>query len=409
MSVFIARQPIFDAQLDVFAYELLFRQGNATEYNSTDGNCATASVLTNAFGSAELGELTGQRPYFINFTESLLLSNVASLFPADRLYVEVLEDCRPLPEIIAACSQLRESGYTLVLDDFLYRPELEPLVQMADIIKVDFLLADADERRKTAERCRELGIPCLAEKVETAEEFQQAREMGYSLFQGFFFSKPSMYAVNDMPANRANSLQLLHELNQENSDIGQMESIIRRDVALSFKLLRLINSAAFALRRDVDSIRQALALLGMERIRRWASLVALSEAGQGLPDELVRMTLIRAFFCERLARACGREAMADNAFLMGSFSFIDTFFARPIEQVLEEIALNQSVKDALLGEFNDLGKIYRALTAYEQGDWAYVRDILEALGLDDPKGIGAIYTESVRQSQEMLAQIQPPQ
>ena len=301
MDVFVARQPIFDRRLNVYAYELLFRVGRENVFVDTDGDIATSSVITDSFLVIGLESLTRGRKAFINFTKNLLMDETATILPKDLLVIEILEDVMPSKGIITACKKLKDSGYVLALDDFVFEPKFTPLIKLADIIKVDFKLSGEEERRLLIQKFSSTKIKFLAEKVETQKEYEQAKEMGFSYFQGYFFSKPVIISSKDIPGNKINYLNILHEINLPEVDFNRIEGIVKHDVSVSYKLLRFINSAFFSFDAEVKSIKQALVLLGINEFRKWMSLIILKGMSEDKPKELLVISISRARFCELIA------------------------------------------------------------------------------------------------------------
>src|SRR6266516_4382848 len=287
MEVFVARQPIFDRLRNVFGYELLFRSGLENVFRHDDPDQATLKVINHSLFLFGLQELTAGTKAFINFTRDTLLSECATLLPKESVVVEVLETVEPDDDVVAACRSLKQAGYLLALDDFTMQSEANPLVGLADLIKVDFSLTNADERRYLVQTYTPRNIVLLAEKVESQEDFDQARAMGYSYFQGYFFSKPAIISGNDVPGFKLTYIQLLNEINKPEVDFKAVEDLIKREVSLSYKLLRYINSVAFSLRHRINSVGQALLLLGQSGIKRWGYIIVLADMGVSRPIELV--------------------------------------------------------------------------------------------------------------------------
>ena len=246
MDIFIARQPIFDIRQNVFAYELLYRSGIKNLYAGINGDQASSEVIGSSFLLFGLENLTMGKKAFINFTRKLLEDEVATLLPKESIVVEVLENVEPDKQMLSACIKLKELGYQLALDDFAYDPRFEPFIDLVDIIKVDFLQTSPQDRAALVQRIGNKNIKFLAEKVETKEDFNQALQAGYSYFQGYFFSKPNIVSGKDITSFKLTYLQLLQEIGKPDLDFDELEETIKRDVALSYKLLRYINSAAFS-------------------------------------------------------------------------------------------------------------------------------------------------------------------
>jgi len=384
LEVFVARQPIFDIDKNVFAYELLFRTGLDNFYDTElDGDESTTKLITNSFLLIGLDTITKQKKAFINFTKNLLINKAPTVIPNDILSVELLEDIEVDADVIKACSELKESGYEIVLDDFVYSDEYKPLVDLVDIIKIDFLQTRGDERREIVERFKGCGIKFLAEKVETVEEFQEAISFGYEYFQGYFFSKPVIISGRDIPTSKFSVLELINEINLPGVEFDKLEQIIKHDLSLTYKLLRFINSAYFSFSMKIESIRHALILIGMKEIKRWASIFALSTIGEDKPVELLNVSLVRAKFSEFIADEIGQKKNEHNFFLMGLFSVIDALLDRQMEDVLKDIYLDDEVKKALLSEENIYSNVYNLVVAYEKGDWENVNGFSKKIGVNE--------------------------
>ncbi len=385
-EIFVARQPIFDINKNIFGYELLFRSGLENFFDeSLDKDFASSKTLLDSLLVFGLDDLTMGKKMFMNFTEKVLLSELATAFPRELLIVELLENIVPTPEVIDVCQKLKKLGFVLALDDYEYTPTYRPLVDLADIIKVDFLATTGLERQTIMERS-DRPIQYLAEKIENNDEFEEAVELGYTYFQGFFFCKPIIVSSKDVPSYKMNLLQILRELNEPYINIDKIEETLGRDVSLSYKLMRFINSPAFGLAHEVRSIRHALNLLGFVELKKWMSLIVLSQMGSDKPGELMVNSIVRAKFCELIAdQSPSLKDRKKDLFLMGLFSFIDTFLNRPMDEVLAELPLSADIKDALLGEKNRFRDVLEFIVMYEKGNWEGVAGYAAALNLDNGK------------------------
>jgi len=402
MDRFVARQPIFDESLKVWAYELLFRSSPENFFVETDGDEATSRVIANSFLLFGIDAIAEDGRAFINFTRNLLIKDYAIALPRERVVVEVLETVEPDEEVVAACRKLKKHGFVLALDDFVADSALEPLVDLADIVKVDFMLTDAASQRRLASQLLPRGVRLLAEKIETHEQLHLAKDMGYTLFQGFFFSKPVIISRKDIPGNKLHYLRILKELGKPQVDLKNLARTISQDVSISYKLLRYVNSTAMGLRQQVTSIERAVYLLGEQGSRRWISLAVLTGLGEDRTPELVKTSLIRAKFAELLGVACGREDRRSDYFLMGLFSLVDALLGRPMAEILEELPLAEDVRAGLLGEENRMRAVLDLIAAYEQGDWRSFARRIEALGIDDSE-IPAHYCDAVQCQNDLLA------
>ncbi|MEM7292947.1 MAG: HDOD domain-containing protein, partial [Pseudomonadota bacterium] len=297
---FIGRQPIFDASMNLFAYELLFRDNNGGGIGSIDGGAATLQVISNTVSEIGLSNLVGQHFAFVNLTRHFLLHPELILFPPERTVLEILEDIEVDDAVIEGVANLRRRGFTIALDDFVPNPKLQPLIDLADIIKLEIPLLDAPTRKETVERLREQGKRILAEKVETVEEYEELKTLGFDYYQGYFFAKPKILSGKKLPSNRLALVELATKVHQPDIEIDELHRLVSTDVALSVKALRFANSAANGLRAPVDNLRQAITFLGTSTLKNWVSVLVMSDI-DGKPTELLTMALTRARLCELMA------------------------------------------------------------------------------------------------------------
>ncbi|ADH86761.1 EAL and HDOD domain-containing protein [Desulfurivibrio alkaliphilus] len=400
MEHFIARQPIFDTKGRVFAYELLFRSGLHNYFDSDDFDQASARVIANSNLLFTLDEMTGNTRAFLNCTEKVLLKGLMTTLPRQQAVVEILENVEPTPEVVQACKRLKEQGYTLALDDFVYHRNFEPLLDLADIVKVDFLLSDNKQQDEMARKLLPRGIKMLAEKVETHEVFEQAKAMGYQLFQGYFFAKPIIISRKDIPTNKIQLLRILKDIHAEDVDFKKLALAIQSEVSLTYKLLKLINSAAFALRQRVTSVLHALTLLGLREIRSWVSLLAISSMANDKPAELVVISLVRARMCEQLALLSQMGDRKSDLFLVGLFSLLDVIMSRPLNEILKEISIEDDVIAALTRADGPLFNILQLTIAMEKGEWDKVSQLATKMQIDEQQ-LPATYREAVAWAQEI--------
>jgi EAL and modified HD-GYP domain-containing signal transduction protein len=401
MDVFVAKQPIFDRKQEVFAYELLFRSGFDNFFSHPDQDQAASKLIADSSFLFGVESITGGKKAFINVTRDVLVKEYITILPKDLTVVEILETVEPDEAVIAACKKLKFSGYPLALDDFVYEERFRPLIELADIIKVDFLTTSREERGALVKKFAPLGIRFLAERVETREEFDLAMSMGYTYFQGYFFSKPVILAGKDIPGFKVTYLRILKEVNRAELNLDQIENTVKQDVALSYKLLRYINSPFFGWRKEVGSIKHALALLGDTNVKKWVSLVCLASMGEDKPAELVVTSITRAKFCEYLAAQVHMKNREQDLFLMGMFSLMDAIVDRPMSEILEEMPISQDIKVALSGGANLFREIYEYVLAYEKGDWDQVSEWSAKLRLKEPE-IPELYFKSVAWARQIF-------
>lgn len=382
-DVFLARQPIFDTEQNVYAYEILFRDGNINYFKEIDGDSATSQVIINTFQTFGIQNLTNRKPAFVNFTDKLINEGIATLFPKELLVIEVLETVVPTEDVIANCKLLKEMGYIIALDDFICKESYEPLVNLADIIKIDFIETTREEMVHMINKLRNRDTIFLAEKVETREEFEMAKVLGFSLFQGYFFSKPETLTSSTLQPIKLNYLGLINKFNDKEVDFEEIAEIVSRDVSMTYSILKLINSISFNLRRIIKSVREAVVILGEKEIRKWLILLALNGLGSDKPDEIVRLSLIRAKFGESIAHKTRYKDKAEDVFLVGLFSLLDVILDRPLEDILNEINLTKDIKDCLINKNGELEHICRIVFEYEKGNWEKVKIYSSLLKLED--------------------------
>jgi len=378
---FIARQPIFDKRLRVYAYELLFRGGPQNYFQPSKN--ATSSVIADSMTLFDLQTLTGHVRAFMNVDELALRLGAARLMPPDRIVVEILETVNPTDEIVKICRELRANGYVLALDDFVDDPKMAPLVELAQFLKVDFQLLDVDARERIAKKYNNGRLSLLAEKVETERELAEARQLGFTYFQGYFFCKPSMIETREIPGNKLILLQLLNAVAGPGLDYAGIEQLLKREPSLLYRLLRYLNSPLLGLRTEINSMREALSLLGEQESRRWVSIFAVVAMSSGKPPELVRTALTRAYFCEEFSSAAGLNEKKPSLFLMGLLSIADALLDKPIAEVLRTLPISEEVKTALVGGENRFRDVYELLLALERGEWPQLSARVERLGCDE--------------------------
>lgn len=392
-DAFVGRQPIFDKNKAVYAYELLFRNGRQTSAGVIDGNQASIQVMLNTFTEFGLDNIVGKHFAFINLTQELLNDELIQVLPRKRVVLEVLEDVTVDETLIKAVRELSRQGFIIALDDFIYRDDWQPLVEIADIIKLDVLTMENSEIEEHVRFLRPFNARLLAEKVETMEQFSYLKSLDFDYYQGYFLSKPTIVEGRRTSTNKASILQLLAKLAHPDPVLAKIESLIAQDVSLSYKILRYINAACFALPRKIESINEAIIYLGISNIRRIASMIAMSGFNDQ-PQEILLTALIRARMCELLAKATGHQN-TDTYFILGLFSALDIMLVMPMIKVVAELPLVEELEQALLDGGGDLGKALRCTLAYEHQQWSTV----EYTGLPGDE-ISTIYLKAVQWSNE---------
>ncbi|HIP82142.1 MAG TPA: HDOD domain-containing protein, partial [Desulfocapsa sulfexigens] len=398
MDFCIARQPIFNHNKRLFAYELLYRGDGEWNLGDVEGSRATSGLLSSTFLTEGMEKITGTKPCFINFTQELLLRNIHSVFPKNRLVIEILEDVEPTTEVVEACRKMVDQGYTLALDDFIYKPKFDPLIRLASIIKVDFKLTPLDSLEKllyTLSRFDHLKF--LAEKVETYEEFDKSLKLGFNYFQGYFFSRPEKIRIKELTSVKINLLRLLAEVSQKKTTITRLKEIVSVDVALTYKLLRFLNSVHFFLLEKVEFVSRAISFLGENRFRRFVMLVIISEIATEKPEELVRLAVVRAKFSELLAKHGGLQKYSNELFLVGLFSLIDAMLDKPIKELLHGLPMTDNITIALVDNRGPYAPVLEAVKNYEQSLKEPCLQNLKQIQVN-PRSVGGLYLQAVEYS-----------
>lgn len=375
---FVARQPIFDRTQNVFGYELLFRDGLENCFRA-EPEAASRSTLdsTLLFG---LSTLCGGRRAFVNCTRDVLLKDLLTLLPPDQTVAEILETVEPEDRVIAACKRLKGAGYLIALDDFAPNDPRVSLCDLADILKIDFRATKIEERAGLMRRFGSGKRKMLAEKLETPHEFRQARDMGFTLFQGYFFRRPEIMMAREVPANKLHYLRLLEMVCRAELDLQELEKRIKQETAICYRLLRYLNSPLFGFSLEIKSIRHAMAILGERELRRWIRLVVAVSAAEQKCSELVLTGLARARFCELLSTQLKSES---DLFLMGLLSVMDAILEVQMDVVLEQVPVDREIKAALLGQTGGLRPVYQLMLAQESGEWEQSSQLAEQLHLSD--------------------------
>nr|WP_312579275.1 HDOD domain-containing protein [Sedimentibacter sp.] len=364
MDVYVARQPIFDRNMNVFGYELLYRRSINNFYEGIDDNQATAELINNAFLTMHSHEITGGTKAFINFSHDMLVEDIPLLLPVESTVVEVLERVEINENVIAACKNLREHGYIIALDDFVFNESYLPLMEIAHIVKIEFPVVSYETQRKLIKQFKNK-IKFLAEKVETREEYQLAMDMGYDYFQGYFFSKPVIIKGKEIDSLNINLIKIMNLLNENEPEYQKITEIIEKDLGLSYKLLKLVNSVFFGSRSKIRYIKQALVQLGIIEIRKWIYVMMLKDIQIIENKELIKTCFVRAKFMELLALEMGMRDRQFEYFMTGMFSSVDVLLNKDMKEIVNDLVLTDDVREALLGGNNEIKKVLDMVINYE--------------------------------------------
>jgi len=401
MDQYIARQPILNVHKRLYAYELLYRGAEPYTLKDVSGNRATASLLSSTFLTRGIDEISGMRPCFINFTQDLIERNLPAAFPKGQIVIEILEDVEPSKKVMSVCRKLHEDGYKIALDDFVYKRKFEPLLEIADIIKIDVRLTPLDTITRTLHRLNKYKVKLLAEKVETIADFEKANKLGFTYYQGYFFSKPERIEIRELSSVKVNLLRLLAEVTRKETTMEKLRDIISIDIAISYKLMRFLNSAYFYRLQEVKTVKHAIAYLGEKELRRFVLLVVISELASEQPGELTRLALVRAKFCELLGEISPHKAISGELFIMGLFSLLDTMLGAPMEKIMDKLPIGRRVKDALAQRSGLLAGFLKVSMAFERNQQRKISSLLLELKIN-PQQVPESYLTAVRYANGLL-------
>lgn len=388
-SIFVARQPIVDIDGNLFAYELLYRNSDENSYPNVNPDKATMAVLINTFLTIGADVVVGQQLSFVNFTGTLLAQDIFSQMDAKRIVIEVLEDVEITPSLISRLQELRELGFKVAMDDFILGKQYEVhrnLFELVDFVKVDFINSTKEQRKKIETFTKEFtGICLLAEKIETTAQFEEAKASGYQLFQGYFFSKPEIIKGTEIPSNLNFHLEIIQKFSTESPNVAEIAALISRDVSLTYRLLRLINTHGFKREKEITSITQAIVTVGLEGTKKWLFALALREVGEGngrgKAKALVQNSLIRAKLCELLAIHLKKDN-PDEYFIAGMFSLIDAILRREVDEILPQISLSDKVYKTLKREQTDLMPFILIAESIEKLDIERTQILADEIGMN---------------------------
>jgi len=396
----VARQPVYDPGMAVSAYELLYRESaSALTAMVTDARRATLRVIANAALEIGLDRLAGGLPVHIHFPRELLGTG-EQLLPVDphRVVIQVLDDMRPTPDVLEALRALRARGHGIAIGDFSSRDSDRSLLAVADIVKIALSREQGDDLARTVKELRARGLKLIAEEVETLEQFELCMELGFDGFQGGFLQHPETFRAVRVPSSKIGVLRLLTELSKSDASIDEVEQLVSQDMSMSYRVLRCINSSFYNLPRKVDSIRQAIVILGMDPLRQLCSLVAL-QGFDDRPPNLLVVAMARARMCEQLGRLIG-TADSGPFFITGLFSMLNVLTGVPIQQLVDDLPLAPAIVKALVAEEGELGSALHCVRAYERGRWREV----DFCGLPQ-NVIRAAYVDAVFWAEETRALI----
>ena len=380
-DIFLGRQPILDRDQRIVAYELLFRTGNTPGVVVTDDMHATASVIHHAFSEMGVHTVLGTQLGFINVSADMLLSDMVELLPREQVVLELLETIQINDAIIERCRTLKQLGFTLALDDFVYDESYRPLLALVDIIKVDLLLHTRDELQAVVSKLKVWPVKLLAEKVDSAELADYCHSLGFDLFQGFYFARPSVLTAKRASPSQLALIQLLG-LVLKDADSQQIELVFKQHPSLTYNLMRLVNSVASSVHRSITSLSQAIMVLGRTQLQRWLQLLLFTlQSGASYPSPLLMLAATRGKMMELLAARQKRPAdFCDAAFMVGILSLIESLIDQPLAEIVTELNLGEPLANALLRREGELGAMLKLVECVEHADMTYISSLLAQAG-----------------------------
>ncbi len=383
-TFFLARQPIVDREQALVAYELLFRRAAQDTACHSSTREATASVIAHAI-EIGLPKVVGGAQAFLNIDQRSITADFIKLLPAKQVVLEILETVRVTPELVQRMSQLLSAGFTFSLDDVVaLTDDVRRLLPMVSIIKVEFANVAKGELAPLVGELKQHGKKLVAEKVETHEQFQACYDLGFDYFQGYYFARPRLMSGTRLQPFQITIVNLLRQLIEDADDIDLVDNI-KQDVSLSLTLLRMANTPVFGLATRVDSLRQALSLLGRRELQRWLQILLYAGAGRvsSRTSPLLALATTRGRLLELMAQKLwpATTRSADIAFTVGIMSALDALLDAPMKDILQQIIVSDEVEAALLQHKGRYGDMLTLIKHCEQDDSSKVLPILQGLGL----------------------------
>lgn len=399
MKVYVARQPIYNSDKSLFGYELLYRDSDKNCYSNINEDKATRELTYNVLSEFDFYSLTNEKYGFINFTKESLMSELPLFFNPNNIIIEILENVDLDQSLIDRILFLKEKNYKFALDDFIDDGTYDAIVPYIDIIKVEYSLLDEEKRKNIAKKYRNKKL--LAERIETQNDYNNAIDDGYTLFQGYYFSKPIMISKVSINIGASTYIRLWKEISKANPSFDSLADIIKIDAGVTYKLLALMNTPIYYRIGKINSIKQALVRLGINETKKWILLLFLRDVSNTDNDEFAKVSLIRAIFMEKLISKLGYSNMSNDAYMVGLLSMIDNTLEQDILDVLDTLELSNNTKMALINKEGILYEILECIKEYELSNWNKVYDFNTSYALDE-NDIYYIYLESLRYADNMF-------
>ncbi len=382
MFAYVARQAILDRNKELYSYELLFRDGEQNCFPDISPDEATSKILTDSHLDKGLEDITDGHLAFINFHQDTLLHRFPTSLDPKKVVIEVVETVSPTEDLVQACRNIKQLGYTLALDDHDFDPQWDVLLPYTDIIKIDVAECDEKVLLDNIAKYKDSKTRLVAERIETFEDFEKYKAMGFDYFQGYFFAKPEVIKQKKLPTSKLSLIELIGVSAEKEFDLTRVSQIIQRDVSLSYKLLRFINNPMLTKTNKISDLRHALNYMGQVEVKKFIALLALANLGDSKPFELLHLSLIRAKFCDLVAQSRLMNNNPPEGFLVGLFSLLDALLDQSMLTIVEKLPIGEKIKSALCGQQNELKCLLDLVQAYEQGQWQDVEDCNQQLSLD---------------------------
>lgn len=401
MYGYIARQPIFNLAKETIGYELLFRDGEANTFPNINADEATSKLIMQHHLMLGVEKVAANKLAFINFSEETLLHHFPTSITPGSMVIEVLETVPPSAELLHTLRYLKQQGYQLALDDHDFDPKWDPYLPFITYLKVDVKQFNLIQIARHLRRLASYPLILVAEKVESAEQFEKLKMLGFQLFQGYFFARPEMLKHKQLNSNKANLLALMAEASATTLDFERLADICQRDLGLSYKLLRFINHTGQT--QPISSVKHAMVYMGESELKKFLALLALANLQDSAPDELLRQSLVRARFCDVLASHARLAANPPSSFLTGLFSNVHLIVEQPQAELLAQLPLVDAVKQALLNRQGQFGHFLNLTEAFELANWPLTAELLQ--GLPPGAKLADLYTEAVSWAESILRQV----
>jgi len=400
MEIFVSRLPVFDADKSACGYELAFRTGFDTYYDSLNTNTAAADFM--AF--VNFGELSDGKNGYVNYSREMLMRGFPVLLPSETMISGLPADIPVDNALVSACEKLKKHGYTLMINGLTPSLLDNPLLKMAEIATVDFESNESADRLSIIEQLKPSCVQMMAKNIGSQDAFDEAKKWGYSFFLGDFFTKPVPQPDGKIPTTKIGQLRLLAKVSTPRLSYDELVEVIQVDVALTFKLMKFMNSVWFGFRHEIKSIKHALVLLGPAEIRRWVAMATVKTLGEDKPNELMALALTRAKVAEQMAPQMNMADESNELFLLGMFSVIDALADAPMNTILEDLPLSEPIKQALLEQPGKYHDILELIKAYESGKWDLFAELASSTGLEED-AVPAMFRSAVKWANEALAEM----